>query len=146
MLLMWETVYHSSMSNENIVTIPMKMFHHDITCFIGSTPIEMGEYFDKRAKPVTKSWKEELTSWDWSHCSGKTFDNTGQPCIWIKSKPNTPYTIAVLAHEALHAMSFLAIKIGMEFDPDKSEEFYSYGTGYIVEKVLDHVKKFDKIK
>jgi hypothetical protein len=67
---------------------------------------------------------------------GQTFDYGGyiNPDIWInaESKENK---VAVLAHEALHAISFICEARGVGYD----EELFAYAIQYIVEQSISKI-------
>jgi hypothetical protein len=60
--------------------------------------------------------------------------------IWMPHFPKTPVEYGFLAHEAVHAASNFGEHLGFKLSP-KSEEFYTYLVGYIVEKILDRKPK-----
>lgn len=49
-----------------------------------------------------------------------------QVVIRFKTVPNKHEFMAIVAHEALHATSFILNKVGIPFDQENSEEAYTY--------------------
>ena len=49
--------------------------------------------------------------------------------------------MAIVAHESLHAASFILQSVGMEFDTEKSEEAYAYLTQFISYKIYQKIFK-----
>lgn len=127
------------------VVVKFKHFHHDVHVFMGCTHAEMGKWIDKKMKIKEKSWENHCGAWEKDNSAGIAF-MAGTPCIWLKKAPRCPETISYMAHEALHAMSYMAEKIGIKFHPDHSEEFYAYGISHIVCTVLESMKPKAKAK
>jgi len=51
---------------------------------------------------------------------------TNQTIIRLKTLTNKHEFMAIIAHEALHATSFILNKVGIPFDQEASEEAYTY--------------------
>jgi len=51
---------------------------------------------------------------------------TNQTIIRLKTRPDKYEFMAIVAHEALHATSFILNKVGIPFDQENSEEAYTY--------------------
>lgn len=67
---------------------------------------------------------------------GETMHKEGEEkTIWINSDTNEN-KIAVLAHEALHAISLICKERDIEYD----EELFAYGVEYIVKETLRKIK------
>ena len=61
----------------------------------------------------------------------------GDQVIWMED----PENVAHLAHEATHAIHSIARYVQIKFSK-KSEEFFAYGIGYIIEEYVRRSKIF----
>jgi hypothetical protein len=65
------------------------------------------------------------------------FTNGKQTAIWLKYAPNKlPWTTAVLAHEAVHAMQFICEACGIPRE-EAADEVLCYGVEHIMRTVLE---------
>ena len=122
------------------MTIPIEAFNTSILVGVGCTQQELydkiKEEYKFEAKDVLEDKKDEPQKK--GGLGGFACIENGFPIIWLADYPKDPDTIAILAHESLHAASYLADKIGIEWDKDKSEEFYAYLVSHITRTVLQN--------
>ena len=123
--------------------IQLGMIPYDILVCQGMPSIEVKGYLKRKYKlefpePTTP---EEKDAWEETATRrGRTYQLGGnQIVLWLKDPPITPVSISTLAHEALHAINYVAMTAGIDFGHD-SEEFFAYGLEYIVEEVLKDFK------
>ena len=129
------------------MTISVDTFNTTILVGIGGTQQQLydkiKEDFKFEAKDVLEDKKEDLAKK--GGLGGFACIENGYPIIWIADYPNTPDNISIVAHESLHAASYLADKVGIDWDKDKSEEFYAYLVSHITRTVLHNYQESIKV-
>jgi len=71
---------------------------------------------------------------------GTCFNRPGYvPIIWVEKKPETPREIATLAHECIHAISYMFDWANMPFC-NETEEAFCHATAHIMNVALGKIK------
>lgn len=129
------------MNNERLrIEIPIDPFYVTVLVYIKYTSQEI----NKELQELTGEYKEIFDKNDELE-DGITDIQGKYAVILLRDTPNDPQSINTLSHEAFHAVIRIADRIGMELQIDKSEEFYAYLTGYIVEKTLTAIQDNNKL-
>lgn len=82
---------------------------------------------------------------DLTGCYGSSIEvNTekgGGVFVWIKNKELTPFSISVIAHEALHVTNMILSGSSIEIDINSNDEAQAYLLGWIVRKIVETYSK-----
>ena len=128
------------MNSERLrIEIPIDPFYVSVLVYIKYTSQEI----NKELEELTGEYKEIFDKNDEIE-DGITDIQGKYAIILLRDTPNDPQSINTLSHEAFHAVIRIADRIGMELQIDKSEEFYAYLTGYIIEKTLTAIQDNNK--
>lgn len=87
---------------------------------------------DEKAKKWITGWKHDIK--DVEDNSGRTvslYGKGGGVLVMVGSNPR----VGTIAHEALHAVSFMLKSLGVEFNRH-TEEAYAYAVGYFIDQVV----------
>ena len=109
--------------------------------FLGQQIVFFIGYGLKEVKPYLKRYYklkiddgEDPETWNEHNTFGKTIPigGTVYTVVWLKNTPDTPLGIAVLAHEALHAVGFQMKASGIRYIQENDE---------IICQMMDHLIK-----
>lgn len=94
---------------------------------------------DRELKKHLKNYKIEVNDITLSFTErGRTTMFEGnQTIIRLKSFPTNSEDYGYLAHEIFHAVTIIMDRIGMKFNPFKSDEAYAYLIGYLTQKIYE---------
>lgn len=74
--------------------------------------------------------------------NGRTISlESGETIIRLKKWPITPRDSGIVAHEILHAVTFILWRMGIHFEIEKTDEVYAYLIGYITQKFYEKLQK-----
>jgi hypothetical protein len=65
----------------------------------------------------------------------------GALLIRLKKFPDTPFEYGCLQHEVFHAVTYLALSIGLVLEIGVSDEAYAYLVGYLTEQIFIEIRK-----
>lgn len=112
--------------------IPLVVYPFDVMISIGQSDQELKKVLNKYGVDVSDNvWHFRSPT-----SNGRTVMFPGnQTLIRLRHAPKTPKQKGEFAHEVFHAVTFVMDRIGMKLIVCKSDEAYSYLTGYLTEQV-----------
>lgn len=111
------------MSNDKFFVIKLETYPYDILYCIGVTPQEILNKIDRDFEPkLDKEEKDAILGI--KRQTGKTLRlKNGAYLLWLKQKPRTAKTIALLSHEVRHVTEMMMESIGVKYSFDCDEAF-----------------------
>ena len=118
-----------------IATIKPNVWPYDVLLCVESTIEEIVQHIEVK-KQYKLSDKERDLFQARHFRQGRTLQLQNNAIVlWLRHKPVSPYTIAVLAHEAFHATDFILDNAGLKLT-NESDEAYAYLLDFIVREAL----------
>lgn len=94
-----------------------------------------------RTLKVAKEMIDEMPTMSTTSKGSTLMLPANQTIIRLKTLPNKYEFMAIVAHEALHATSFILNKVGIPFDQENSEEAYTYLMQHICYEIFKNTIK-----
>jgi hypothetical protein len=118
------------------VVIKWDLYPYDVMLSVGETTDDVVRRLKRLRYKIDKDETDDLNM---SNDGRTVMLKGGQTVIRLKDFQNNGVYIALLAHEALHAVFFLMNKVGITYGED-SDEAYTYALQWLMSTLL-HVLK-----
>lgn len=109
-------------------TVPILNDEYKVYVFIGNRV--------KANKAIGKCLEQEKQFIQEQNRGLTVFRNGYHPCIWVDGTLNYKTATATLAHEGIHAISYIADYLMMDIRDTTGNEFLAHSVGAILRKCL----------
>lgn len=118
----------------DIIRIQVPHFYQDVVVFYGGGKKEIKKYLLSLGGEFHKTMVADSLA-------RTSMDSGGRIIIHIQENPDKYELINIIAHESLHAATFLYHRIGVKFKFGTSDEAFAYLTGYFTELICRELIK-----
>lgn len=110
-----------------------QLYPHDVMVSVGETEAQVLRRIRRTAYELTPDEIEQLS---FKGRVGRTVMlRGGQTILWVQRFNGDPASVAVLAHEAYHAVCMLLERVGVAYS-DSSDEAFAYALEWLMRTIL----------
>lgn len=123
--------------------IDLVVFPFDIMFSIGESDEDLQKNLKNNIHPSCYKDIEDMSAFKFGATTkGRTvnLETSHQTIIRLPSLPAGASDNGTVAHEILHAVSFILWRMGIPFEIEKTDEVYAYLIGYVTTKFYDKLK------